>query len=68
MSLRAVPWPALPPAGRKHLLNALNMKSGWPMPPFMGPFDFDELMHKWREGGWMRVPQATALAAASDWK
>jgi len=43
----------LPPAGRNHLLNALSLKGGCPMPPFMGPFDFDELMHKWREGGWM---------------
>jgi hypothetical protein len=42
----------LPPAGRKHLLNALNLKGGRPMLPFMGPFDFDELMQKWREGGW----------------
>ena len=25
----------LPPAGRKHLLNALNLKGGWPRPPFM---------------------------------
>ena len=44
----------LPPPARKHLFNALDLKGGWPMPPFMGPFDFDELMHKWREGGWMQ--------------
>jgi hypothetical protein len=43
----------LPPTGRRYLLNALNLRSGWPMPPFMGPFDFDALMHKWRKGGWM---------------
>ncbi len=44
----------LPPAARKHLLNALNMKGGWSMPRFWGPLDFEELMRTWREGGWMQ--------------
>ena len=44
----------LPPTARKHLLNALNMKGGWPMPHFRGPLDFEELMRTWREGGWMQ--------------
>ncbi len=44
----------LPPAARKHLLNALDMKGGWPMPHFRGPLDFEELMRTWREGGWMQ--------------
>ncbi len=43
----------LPPTARKHLLNALNLKGGWPMPHFTGPFDFEEMMRMWREGGRM---------------
>ncbi len=44
----------LPPMARKHLLNALDMKGGWPMPHFRGPLDFEELMRTWRKGGWMQ--------------
>jgi len=44
----------LPPAARKHLLNALNMRGGWPMPRFWRPFEFEKLMRAWREGDWMQ--------------
>lgn len=43
----------LPPAARRHLLNALNMKNDWPMPRFWGPLDLNQLMQTWRGGGWM---------------
>lgn len=44
----------LSPAARKHLLNTLNMNTGWPMRHFWRPLDFEELMRTWREGGWMQ--------------